>query len=322
MPRFAPGRYAAIDIGTVTCRLLVADVDQAGICAELTHGYKICNLGEGVDASHVLLPSAMKRVCDAVAEYQQVIASHERMVGAAIPVSCMTTSAARDARNSQELVDLLAARGIRPLVIPGSQEAALSFSGATSGFEGEAVLVVDIGGGSTEVVAGNAGEPPVLSRSFNIGCRRVTERFFFQDPPSADQVKQARIWIDDQMSGFFAQLRSRGLLPARMIAVAGTATSVVSLQKKMEVYDRDQVHRAQVSARTVDWAYNLLSSCTLDERRELPGLDPGRAPVIVAGMVILQEVMSLCGAKDYTVSESDILQGMILSAAAVEDQAK
>lgn len=315
MESFIPGRYAAIDIGTVTCRLLVADVDSGGISSELEHGYKICNLGEGVDASGVLLPSAMERVCSAVAGYQDLIAEHERVVGKRIPVGCMTTSAARDARNSQEFVDLLASQGIRPLVIPGKKEAALSFSGACSGFQGELVLVVDIGGGSTEVVAGVAGEDPVLSHSFNIGCRRVTERFFAQDPPSSDQVEHARTWIREQMSKFFARLKEEGMLPARMIAVAGTATTVVSLHKRMKVYDRDQVHHANVTAQMVDQAFTLLSSCSLEERRNLPGLDPGRAPVIVAGMVILQEVMSLARAQSYTVSESDILQGMILDAA-------
>lgn len=315
MPSYAPGRYAAIDIGTVTCRLLVADVDQAGISHELVHGYRICNLGEGVDSTGVLLPAAMDRVITAVEGYLQQVNDLQEPGAARIPVTCMATSASRDAQNAQEFADLLASRGVRPLVIPGQQEAALSFRGATCECAGEPVLVVDIGGGSTEVVAGVAGSAPAASYSFNIGCRRVTERFFEQDPPTADQLQKARDWICSSMEPFFARLKQQGSLPARMIAVAGTATSVVSVRKHMAEYDRSLVHGAQVSRAMVDQTFEDLYSCTLEQRRNVVGLDPGRAPVIVAGMVILQEVMELAGLNCYTVSESDILQGMVLSAA-------
>ncbi|MDO4503147.1 MAG: Ppx/GppA family phosphatase [Coriobacteriia bacterium] len=316
MASLTPGRYAAIDIGTVTCRLLVADVTDSGISQELAHGYKICNLGEGVDASGVLLPAAMERVDAAVADYLEQVRAFEQEVDAPVPVTCMATSASRDASNADEFTALLARRGIRPLVIPGQREAALSFSGASAGFEGERALVVDIGGGSTEVVAGMAGVDPDAAHSFNVGCRRVTERFFAQDPPSAEEVEQARAWIRQQMEGYFAQLEEQGLLPARMIAVAGTATTVVSMRKHMAEYDRDQVHHALVSRAMVDETYRETAGCPLDERCQLVGLDPGRAPVVVAGMVILQEVMALADADCYVVSESDILQGMVLAAAA------
>ena len=305
------GRFAAIDIGTVTCRLLVADVDEAGL-HQLAKGYRITNLGEDVDATGVLKEEAMQRVCDAVAGFQGQIAS---LSSADLPVEvvAVATSASRDAKNAQVFQDKMAAMGITLSVIPGQREAALTFRGACSGFEGQQVMVVDIGGGSTEVVAGLAGEEPARSHSFNIGCRRVTERFFHHDPPAPEEVEQARGWIAQQMRGYFDELRAEGLLPARMIAVAGTATSVVSVHLAMEEYDSERVQGFQVSREVLDQVYQRLIGTDLAGRQRIVGLDPGRAPVIVAGMVILQSVLDLAQLDGYTVSESDILQGIILS---------
>ena len=309
-----PGRYAAIDIGTVTCRMLVADIDEEGLLRELDREYAITNLGEGVDASGVLRPEAMSLVLDAVARYQEVLSGFERS-GRPVQVTAVATSAARDARNAGEFERLLAERGIELAVIPGSREAALSFAGASCDFLGERLLVVDIGGGSTEVVAGRAGGDPVRARSFDIGCRRVTEKFLASDPPSGQELERARQWTREGMRPFFEELRASGFFLDRLVAVAGTATTVVAVRERMRVYDTARVHKALVTRTDLDAVSERLQSVALSERERIVGLDPARAPVIVAGMVILQTVLDLAGVDSFTVSESDILHGIVLDAA-------
>ena len=309
-----PGRYAAIDIGTVTCRMLVADIDEEGRLRELDREYAITNLGEGVDASGVLKPEAMSRVLDVVARYQEVLSGFERS-GRPVRVTAVATSAARDARNAGEFERLLAERGIELSVIPGAREAALSFAGASCDFLGERLLVVDIGGGSTEVVAGRAGGDPVRARSFDIGCRRVTEKFLASDPPSDCELECARQWTREGMRPFFEELRASGFFLDRLVAVAGTATTVVAVRERMRVYDTARVHKALVTRTDLDAVSERLQSVALSERERIVGLDPGRAPVIVAGMVILQTVLDLAGVDSFTVSESDILHGIVLESA-------
>ena len=309
-----PGRYAAIDIGTVTCRMLVADIDEEGLLRELDREYAITNLGEGVDASGVLKLEAMSRVLDVVARYQEVLSDFERS-GRPVRVTAVATSAARDARNAGEFERLLAERGIELSVIPGAREAALSFAGASCDFLGERLLVVDIGGGSTEVVAGRAGGDPVRARSFDIGCRRVTEKFLASDPPSDRELECARQWTREGMRPFFEELRASGFFLDRLVAVAGTATTVVAVRERMRVYDTARVHKALVTRTDLDAVSERLQSVALSERERIVGLDPGRAPVIVAGMVILQTVLDLAGVDSFTVSESDILHGIVLDAA-------
>ena len=299
---FQAGRYAAIDIGTVTCRMLVADVDEAGRLHELDREYTITNLGEGVDATGVLKPAAMQRVADAVARFLDVLRGFATPEHPAITTRAMATSAARDARNADEFEALMAGLGVTLSVIPGEREAALSFAGASCDFRGERLLVVDIGGGSTEVIAGRAGSRPDRSHSFNIGCRRVTEKFFAADPPGAGELERARAWVEEGMRPYFDELRGAGFAPERLVAVAGTDTS--------------RVHKAVITRPMLDGVADQLERVPLAQRERIVGLDPGRAPVIVAGMVILQTVLDLAGVDSFTVSESDILHGIILDEAA------
>lgn len=319
-PPYRAGRYAAIDIGTVTCRMLVCDVDDAGRLHELDREYAITNLGEGVDASGVLKPEAMRRVVDAVSRFQKVLRGFATPECPIASTTAIATSAARDASNSSEFAALLEGVGVELSVVPGEREAALSFSGASSDFCGERLLVVDIGGGSTEVVAGRAGCEPDRARSFDIGCRRVTEKFLAADPPAARELDDARAWVRAGMRPYFDDMRRAGLSPERLVAVAGTATTVVSVHERMAVYDTERVHKAVVPRAELDAVYDRLRSVPLAERRTIVGLDPGRAPVIVAGMVILQTVLDLAEAGSFTVSESDILHGIILDAASADVQ--
>ncbi|MEI3548802.1 MAG: hypothetical protein V8Q09_10995 [Adlercreutzia sp.] len=180
---YADGRYGALDIGTVTCRLLVADVEDGRII-DVDKEYAITDLGVGVDATGRLSEAAIERVLACVDRYLEVLARYDTPEHPVRRLIAMATSASRDAENGPEFAARLAERGVTLAVIPGSREAQLTFLGASSDFPDEKLLVVDIGGGSTEVVAGRFGEDPVASHSFDIGCRRVTERFFRDDPPT------------------------------------------------------------------------------------------------------------------------------------------
>lgn len=309
-----PGRYAAIDIGTVTCRMLVADVDETGV-HELAREYAITNLGEGVDATGALAPSAMQRVLSAIDSFLLVrngLSASDNPVRATVAVA---TSAARDARNSADFVELLKSRGVDLSVIPGEREAALSFSGASLDFPGENLLVVDVGGGSTEIVFGVGGASPSCGRSFNVGCRRVTEKFLASDPPSAGEIERARRWVDDAFSRWFVEQGERVAAIDRVVAVAGTATTVVSIREEMERYDSKRVHGACVSRADLARIYDRLKALPLREREQVVGLDPKRAPVMVAGLLILRSVLDAAHADAFTVSETDILHGIVLAAA-------
>ncbi len=309
-----PGRYAAIDIGTVTCRMLVADVDAAGV-HELAREYAITNLGEDVDATGALAPCAMQRVLSAIDSFLTVrnrLSTSDSPVKATVAVA---TSAARDARNSADFVELLKSHGVDLSVIPGEREAALSFSGASLDFPGENLLVVDVGGGSTETVFGVGGMGPSCGHSFNIGCRRVTEKFLATDPPTADEIERARHWVDDAFSSWFAEQGERVAAIDRVVAVAGTATTVVSIREEMERYDSKRVHGAHVSRADLAAIYDRLRALPLRAREQVVGLDPKRAPVMVAGLLILRSVLDAACADAFTVSETDILHGIVLAAA-------
>lgn len=309
--KLTPGRYAAIDIGTVTCRMLVVEIDDAGCMHELSRYYRITNLGEGVDASGVLKPEAMQRVVSAVKEFLESLEGYKTSSCPQVRVIAMATSASRDAKNADEFKALLAGIGITLTVIPGQKEAALSFNGASCNFLNERLIVIDIGGGSTEVIAGCAGQELVASHSFDIGCRRVTERFFTADPPCAEEVEQARLWIKEQMEPYFEKLTQDGFVLERLVAVAGTATTVVAIREEMDVYDTARVHKAVVTREELDDVFSLLWNVSLEQRQQIVGLDPARGPVIVAGMIILQGILDLAGVESFTVSESDILHGII-----------
>ena len=309
------GLYAAIDIGTVTCRLLIAAVSSQAEIAEVLKDRAITDLGQGVDETGRLASEAIERVGVAVDRFAREIAELEQKEGRKIPLMAVATSASRDADNADEFKARLAQAGVELSVIPGEREAALSFAGASSAFPGERVVVVDSGGGSTEIIAGLAGCDPDRAHSFDVGCRRVTERFLHSDPPSREELEQATEWVRAEFTGYFADLRDAGLLDARMVAVAGTATSMVSMREQMRVYDSSHVHGATVTRSDVDELLERLAAMTVEERRHVIGLDPGRAPVIVAGTLITQQIMALSGIDAFTVSERDILHGIIMAVA-------
>ena len=307
-------KVAAIDLGTVSSRLVLAQVEGGAIVESSKHT-EITDLGEGVDATGRFCEAAVERVLDAC----HMFVDEARAFGAAC-VCTTCTSAARDASNAALLLDGLRGLGLEPQVIPGEVEARLTFFGVAHDFAGERIIVADSGGGSTELATGvYAPERGVFAlegtRSLDIGCRRVTERFFHDDPPTPGQMDAARQWIREAMAPYFEGLADIGFAIDRVVAVAGTATSVVSIREAMETYDSSRVHKAVVTADELRTIEERLAAEPLEERKATVGLDPKRAGVIVAGFVILEEVLALAGAYAYTASESDILHGMIFEAA-------
>ena len=314
----SPGLFAIIDIGTVTCRFLLARADGRGPSAELARGYRICNLGQDVDATGRLREDAMARVEAAVAGFlaeRDGLAAAEGVAGADVPTLCLATSASRDAANADEFRARIGALGVGLTIIPGEVEAALSFAGAAASFAGERVIVVDIGGGSTEIIAGQSGNPPAFARSFQVGCRRITERFLTCDPPTPEQLDAAREWARGMFAAYIGEVRAGGFDGARVLAVAGTATSVVAVEKALVPYDSSQVHGAEVTRETLERQVAAYAVQTVAERRGTVGLDPSRADVILGGLLIMDVILELLDAPGYTASETDLMHGAVLALA-------
>ncbi|MBN2821589.1 MAG: Ppx/GppA family phosphatase [Coriobacteriia bacterium] len=301
-------RLAAIDIGTVTTRLLVADVEDGAI-TEVVRRHAITHLGEGWTGTGVLSSAAIERVAETIGAFHR-----EALELGAARVVAYATSAARDAGNGEVFLDACAARGIRPQIIAGEREAALSFAGATYGMSGQNVLVTDVGGGSTELVLGSTGDAELdggvsLARSVDVGSRRVTELFLQSDPPARREVLAASAWVADQLRPYFSQLRSR---PCVMVSVAGTATSLAAIDLALEPYDPTVIHGYELSGGRLSELREELSAMTLAKRRALPGLEPERAGVIVGGAIVLETALALAGVDSTLISEQDILYGMVL----------
>jgi exopolyphosphatase/guanosine-5'-triphosphate,3'-diphosphate pyrophosphatase len=313
-------RMAVVDIGTVTTRLLVADVDGM-LVKPLDRQMRITHLGEGLRETGVLSKAAMGRVRDALVTFRESI---ERF--GAVETVTLATSAARDAQNADEFTAMLEELGYKLAIIPGAREAELSFLGAASSFPGPATLVVDIGGGSTEVTFGSIDSsgldgtyvaPRIEAlRSFDIGCRRMTDAYLKSDPPIAEETARLRADVREAMQPWFDALPQT---PRAMVAVAGTATSVVSMFKHMDVYDPDEVHGTVVTAKDLAVLTDALSRRSLKELRHVAGLEPDRASVIVAGLIVLGCVLELSGLEAFTVSETDILCGALIDCAHRKD---
>lgn len=305
-------RLAAIDIGTVTTRLLVADVSGTGI-TEVERSTDVTHLGEGLTTTGRLSDAAMQRVADVVGRY----ALRVRDLGVE-HVTAIATSASRDAENNAEFRALLAARGIVPEIIPGDMEAQLAFAGAASDVgPTSGLLVVDLGGGSTELILGDVSQNDgdrvaeiIRARSLDVGSKRVTELFLRSDPPGSAELAQAREWSTAQLRPFFDGLRTR---PSRMIAVAGTATSLSAIHMGLAVYDADRIHGSSLSGSEIADLTEMLAGMSLARRKKVVGLHPDRASVMVAGALILETVLALSGLESTFVGERDILYGILLN---------
>ena len=319
-------RVACIDIGTVTARLAVADVEGGRVARLIKHS-EICNLGEGVDATGRLRDDAIGRVFSCVRGYVALA------VEAGAPAACCTlTSAARDAENSDEMVSALESLGLSPLVIPGRIEGSLTFLGVAQDFRGRRVLVADNGGGSTELALGSLGEDGALDlsyvRSVDVGCRRVTEKYLQAAPlPTADDLAAAHAFVAEgcapavEEGGLWAAGSERAVAdaPEALVVCGGTVTSLVAVDAEMEPYDSARVHLAGLTREKVEALEKRLAGLTVEQRAELPGLQAKRAPVILGGAVAISELMRQTSFSTLQASESDLLFGLALTAAASLD---
>ena len=301
-------RVAALDCGTNSLRLLVADISDDGVLTDVVREMKVVRLGEGVDRTGELSPAALERTFGVLREYTAQL----RSLGAE-RVRMVATSATRDAANRQVFVDgVREILGVLPEVITGDEEASLSFIGATGDLVlrsdlAKPHLVVDIGGGSTEFIMGSA------SRSVNIGCVRLAERHLAGDPATPAQLAAAERDIDEAiaLAGESVDIGAAGTL----IAVAGTATTVTALALGLESYDPDRIHLSTITLAQVEQVYEDLSVMTAAQRAALGPMHPGRVDVIVAGALILRQVIRAAGTGSMVASEHDILDGIALSAA-------
>ena len=324
---------AAIDIGTVTARLALAQVED-GRVIRMAKYTEIVNLGEGVDTTKRLLPEAIHRCVGCVSSY----VDHARKEGAEAVV-CTLTSAARDAENAPDLGMGLASLGLEPMIIPGEIEGALTFLGVSHGFENHRLLVADSGGGSTELVVGTlAGQPAAQSagqqlegqqlegqqldinfvESVDLGCRRLTERFnLSSDHPSAEDIDGAHTMAAQMMSEAIGRAQQQCAAPELLVGVGGTATSLIAIRDHLDPYDPSKVHLNHISLDEMLQIEGLLASKTLKEREDITGLQAKRAPVMLAGTILLAELMKNSGFKHLVVSESDLLFGLVITASAV-----
>lgn len=303
-------RVAAIDCGTNSVRLLVADLDPAtGTAVDVLRRMEIVRLGEGVDRTGRLAPAALERTYAALRSYRSAV---EEL--GATRVRMVATSATRDASNRDEFrTGVTAVLGVEPEVITGAEEAALSFAGATRELAGVRAaapyLVVDIGGGSTELVLGT--DAVVASCSVDVGCVRMTERHLHADPPTGDQVSAARADIDAALDVAAAAVP---LAPARtLVGVAGTVTTIVGIGLRLPAYDAAAIHLSRICATEVRRITAELCTMTHDERAALPVMHPGRVDVITAGALVLEAVVARTGAAEVVASEKDILDGIAWS---------
>jgi len=288
-------RVAAIDLGTNTTRLLVADVAD-GRVDEVSRRTTITRLGEGVDARRRLLPLPITRVRNCLADYRRELES----LGAERAL-LVATSAVRDAENGEAFLgEIEWSYGFSTRLLTGDQEAELTLRGV--GGIDDKTTVVDIGGGSTELIQSGS------HSSTDLGSVRLTERFLDSDPPSEDELAALTAAIR-------ATLAERNGEATHGIGVAGTVTSLAALDLGLVEYDSERVHGHRLSDVAVEEQLERLAALPLAERREVPGLEPERAPVIVAGAAILREVMRHLGLREIEVSERDILDGAALEAA-------
>lgn len=296
-------KIAAIDLGTVSSRLLCAEMSNGQITAS-TKRTVITDLGERVDATGVFAPAAIDRVTQACTEFVR----KAREFGAQ-HVCCTLTSAARDVSNGNDLLDRLRDLGLVPQVIPGEVEARLTFYGVARDFANERIAVADSGGGSTELVLGRASDGGLefdCAESLNIGCRRVTERFFSSVPPSADELAEAAAWARAQFEPYWAGLANR---PERLVAVGGTVTTLVAMAHELAVYDSHFVHLRDLTIGQVEDGIDRMRSLTVEQIAQLPGIQAKRAPVILAGAIVVRELMRAGGYGRLTVSENSLLAG-------------
>lgn len=307
-------RTAAIDCGTNSIRLLIADIED-GVLSDVVRLMRVVRLGEGVDATGRLSEAALQRTFAAAEEYAGLLRDHGDPT-----LRFVATSATRDAENRQDFVDGIRERlGVEPEVISGDEEARLSFEGASSVLAttgDETVLVIDLGGGSTEFVAGTK-EGLLAARSTDMGCVRFTERFLKSDPPGDDEIGEMRSEVDRLMDEAAAGVPLDRV--TRIIGVAGSVTTVTAHALGLPAYQPELIHGAELTVEEITTASIELLHLPRDDRAALPYMHPGRVDVIGAGALIWSSILERVGTatkgrvRSAVTSEHDILDGLALS---------
>ncbi|MDK8895006.1 Ppx/GppA phosphatase family protein [Corynebacterium sp. MSK006] len=309
-------RLAAVDCGTNSIRLLVSEVGPAGRIRDLHREMKIVRLGQGVDATGELDSEAIERTRAALAHFVEIM-RHEHVE----KVRMVATSATRDATNRHDFFDMTAEllgqvqEGARAEVITGEEEAELSFRGAIGDLAADRgpFLVIDLGGGSTEFVVGDAENGVAAAHSTQMGCVRLTERIMRADPPTATEIEIARDYVEERLD------RVRTLLPLSkvrtVVGCAGTFTTLSALAQGLEEYDPDAIHGSELNFSALRLITQMLISESSSARAANPVIHPGRADVIGSGSVIVEQIMDLAKestqATSFVISEKDILDGII-----------
>jgi exopolyphosphatase / guanosine-5'-triphosphate,3'-diphosphate pyrophosphatase len=303
-------RVAVVDIGTNSTRLLVVDVEDGHIVRECARESRVTRLGEGVDASGILLPDAMDRVFAVLDDYRAQIDE----LGAAAATAVLT-SAVREARNGADFHAAVRARyDLDAHVIEGAEEAQLTFLGATSERPdtGGRLVVFDIGGGSTEIVVGR-GRDVSFFVSMQAGVVRQSERHIDSDPPTPDELQGLREEVAEMIAECVPADVRAGVTAG--VAVAGTATTSAAIDQALEVYDSSRVHGYTLRRTTLERLLEQMAALPDAERKEIPGLHPDRSPVIVAGLAMLLECALAFDLREIEVSEHDILRGAAITTA-------
>lgn len=303
-------RLAGIDIGTLTCRLLIADLTSGHPLKELRSERRILRLGEGVDQTKRLSPAAMDRVIHCLQEWRSVIESHQVEATAVV-----ATSAVRDASNRAEFLARVKAEcGFEVELISGEEEARRTLLGIRSGLPGGItdILALDIGGGSTEFILDRPGHKPIV-QSFDIGVVRLCERILQHDPPTGEEVRRAREWVARETKAAMANMDD--YQQATFVGTAGTITALAAMAQKLSTYEPARIHNYVLELETIQELEQTLLSRTKSERVGLPGLEKNREEVIAAGAIIIRTIMETLEQEECLVSDLGLREGVLIDLA-------
>ena len=303
-------RLAGVDIGTLTCRLLIADLSPDGQLREVRSDRRILRLGEGVDQTKQLSVEAMDRVLQCLKEWREIIdASHIDAV------AVVATSAVRDAENRDEFLERVAFEADFVVeVITGHEEARRTLLGIRSSLPAGVtdVLAIDIGGGSTEFILDRPGQSPIV-RSIDIGVVRLCERLLHHDPPTDDEIRQAREWITRETKAAIVYMDN--YQTATFVGTAGTITSLAAMAQKLPTYEPARIHNYTLQLDSIQELEQTLLSRKKADRVGLPGLEKGREEVIAAGAIIIRTVMETLGVSSVLVSDLGLREGVLIELA-------
>jgi len=303
-------RFAGIDIGTLTCRLLIADLVPEHPLQELRSERRILRLGEGVDQTKRLSPAAMDRVIHCLREWRNVIVGYHVEATAVV-----ATSAVRDAANRDEFLERAKREaGFEVEIITGDEEARRTLLGIRSGLpKGVSdVLALDIGGGSTEFILDRVGQKPIM-RSMDIGVVRLCERVLRHDPPTDEEVRQARAWVTRESKAAVADMGD--YRQATFVGTAGTVTSLAAMAQELPTYEPARIHNYRLTLETIRKLEQTLLRRTKAERVRLPGLEKNREEVIAAGAIIIRTIMETLELEECLVSDLGLREGVLIDLA-------